>query len=719
MDHAELKEVYPEKVVLVGNPNSGKTSLFNALTGLNQRVGNFPGVTVDRKSATLSLPTNRTIELVDLPGTNSLYPQSEDEEITCKVLKDQTHPDHPDLVVVMADATQLKRGLLLCSQVIDLQLPTLLVINMIDLIKQDDQVLDIARLSQHIGIPTLTISALRKEGIEPLKQQLSAPIPPTAPQLLTLPPNFLSHLRPLKKALNTHNDYLAYQALVHPESMPQIPVKLGQETRKRIGLSDKDASQLLANELLVRNDRAEAILSESWVPKPTFLERLSLQLDKVLVHRVWGYVIFAALLMLIFQAIFKWAEYPMGWIEAGIEGAKSLVAATLPAGWLTDLLTEGIITGFGGVIVFIPQIIFLFFFIALMEESGYMSRVVFLMDRIMRPFGFSGKSIIPLIGGMACAIPSIMMTRTIPNKTERLITLMVTPLMSCSARIPVYTLLIAMFIPAKSIWGMDQRGLFMIGLYLLGFIMALLVAWVFKTVWRYKSDGVFVMEMPHYRMPRWKNVGVTAFQKSLDFVFGAGKIILAISIVLWVLVSFGPKNQFQAIDAKYDQLMATRADSTIESAQLAQDRMNEKLEASFAAHLGKFIEPAIRPLGYDWKIGISLITSFAAREVFVGTMSIIYGQEDPDSQEGEQAQRTARRSLIERLQTETYADTGQPVYSRATVLSLLVFYAFAMQCMSTLAVTKREAGWGKAFLMLAYLSVLAYGAAWIAFQLFS
>ena len=536
------------------------------------------------------------------------------------------------------------------------------------------------------------ISAKKELGLDLLKEKLRIPLKAPGKQMMKLPAGLSPSLSRIKEILGHHQDFVAFQALLRPEDFNYVEPEVLAEERKKAGI-DKDATQgLISNELIVRYDYIDHILDEVWVNPPGWLEKLTSSLDRLLVHKVWGYVFFGAILMLIFQSIFSWANYPMDLIDLGVEGLKDLVSKTLPSGWGRDLLTEGVITGFGGIVIFIPQIALLFFFIAIMEETGYMARVVFLMDRIMRPFGFSGKSVIPLMGGMACAIPSIMMTRNISNKTERLITMMVTPLMSCSARIPVYALLIALFLPAKSIWIFDQRGLVMTGLYLLGFLMALFVAWIFKTVLKYKADGVFVMELPVFKMPKWKNVGLTVFQKVIAFVFGAGRIILAITILLWVLVNYGPSAKREEINQRYELAMSTEGlnKSTVDSLQSSWD--TERLESSFAAIGGKWIEPAIRPLGYDWKIGIALITSFAAREVFVGTISIIYHQKDPEGVEGEEEQALARSSLINRLKKEKFEGTSELVYTRATALSLLIFYVFAMQCMSTLAITRKEAG---------------------------
>ena len=713
MDSKNVKPL-PRKVVLVGVPNCGKTSIFNALTGLKQHVGNFPGVTVERKSSTIT-QRGQSIDLIDLPGTNSLYAESEDERITTEILHNPLHVDHPDQVIVVADATQLRRGIALCTQIIDLGFPTLLAVNMMDVLEKETQKLDDQLLSAKLGIPVIPLSVIKNKGLNELKKKLFQSVSPPSKSVMSLPTGFKPALDKLKGLLSDSRDYLAFQLMLSPELFPWVDTQKVNAIQKLAGITDKN-HQLISNELLIRYDFADNILKDVLYPGTNVQRSFSAQVDRIVTHRIWGYLLFLGILLLVFQSIFSWANYPMDIIDAGIEWTKSGLAAIFPPGWLTDLLLDGVITGFGGIIIFIPQIAFLFLFVALMEESGYMARVVFLMDRIMRPFGFSGKSIIPLMGGMACAIPSIMMTRNIPNKFERLITIMVTPLMSCSARIPVYTLLIAMFIPAKNLFlGIDQRGLFMTGLYILGFVMALLVAWIFKKILKYESDAVFIMEMPEYRTPRIRNVILTVVQRVKDFLFGAGKIILGISIVLWVLVSFGPQSRMEEVNTSYENKIAQITQDSPQYSELYREWESSRLEASYAAILGKFIEPAIRPLGYDWKIGISLITSFAAREIFVGTMSIIYNQEDPDGAENEDI---ARKSLIQRLQEEKDPKTGLKIYTPATIASLLIFYAFAMQCMSTLAVTKRESGWYWAMVMLLYLTALAYGASWITYQIF-
>lgn len=695
------------KVALIGNPNSGKTSLFNILTGLNQKVGNFAGVTVERKAATLHLDKKKPITLIDLPGTNSLYPSSEDEAVACEILRDHHHEDHPDLTLVVVDATQLKRGLLLASQLIDLGIPVAVVLNMIDLVEKSGNHISTPKLSQLLGVPVIQTSALKKQGLGDLKNLLKQDIPASPKRFLTIPPGFRPALDELKPLLETDQDYLAYQAFLLPEQFGRIPQEVGQRLHQEAGL--EESQRLISNELLVRFDRLDNIEKNVTQKLSSPGLKFTNQVDKVLTHPIWGYAIFLGILFLVFQALFSWANYPMDAIDAGFSSLTDWLEAKLPAHWATDLLTNGILAGLGGIVIFVPQIAFLFFFISILEESGYMSRVVFLMDRIMRPFGLSGKSVIPLIGGMACAIPSIMMARSISSRKERLITILVTPLMSCAARIPVYVLLIALFVPEDTVLGLfNLQGIVMMGFYLLGFFAALAFAWIFKIVLKYTKPAVFVTELPIYRMPRWESVGMTIYQKSKTFVVEAGKVILIISIILWFLADYGPSSKMEAVEAKYEAQLADIQDNKALSNSLTQMYNAEKLQNSYAGHVGKFIEPVIKPLGFDWKIGISLLTSFAAREVFVGTMATIYSVEE----DGEE-----NVPLLDRLRNERDPKTGEPVYGTATAISLLVFFAFAMQCMSTLAITWKETGgWKWPLVMVSYLTALAYLASLIVYQ---
>jgi ferrous iron transport protein B len=696
-----------KKVALIGNPNCGKTSLFNVLTGLNQKVGNFPGVTVTRKSAVLALDKETSVTLIDLPGTNSLYPASEDEAVACQVLRQPDHPDHPDLVVVVIDGTQLKRGLLLASQVVDLGLPMVLAVNMIDLVEKAGTLIDKARLSRHFDVPVVEVSALRKRGINELKNYLKGGFEASGRRFLNIPPGFRPTLEEVKTYLQTEEDYLAYQAMLMPESFTEVPTDKGLAFQQQAGISEP--KRLISNEMLVRFDRLGGIVSEVQRELSEPAENFTYKLDKIVTHRVWGYLTFVVLLTLIFQALFSWASYPMDAIDAGFGAMGEWLTDLLPAHWLRDLLVEGVLAGLGGIVIFVPQIAFLFFFIALLEETGYMSRVMFLMDRIMQPFGLSGKSVIPLVGGMACAIPSIMMARSISSPKERLITILVTPLMSCSARIPVYVLLIAFFVPAISILGfLNLQGLVMMGFYFLGFVMALLFALLFKKVLKHDTPSVFVTELPVYRTPRWDSVLLTMYQKSRAFVVEAGKIILLISIVLWFLASYGPGEKMDRLEVQQEQALSQPDLSPEAEQQLVNTFASQKLANSYAGHVGKFIEPAIKPLGFDWKIGISLLTSFAAREVFVGTMATIYsvGEVEGDGD-----------SLVEKMRKQRDPETGELIYGPAVALSLLVFFAFAMQCMSTLAVTWKETNsWRWPIVMVVYLTALAYLASLLTYQ---
>lgn len=550
----DKKNINTLTLLLVGNPNTGKSTLFNSLTGLNQKVGNFPGVTVEKKTGSFRIKNNK-VTVIDLPGTYSLNSGSEDEKIAQKYIRDS----NDEVVVVVADVTNLKRNLLLFTQILDIGKPVILALNMMDLLEKNNQEVDVNKLSQLLGAPVVPINARLGKGIDDLKYAIS---------------NY--------KNKNTKFTDSPYSSNVIDETMLRY-----------------NKINHIVNECVIKNGEDK-------------LSLLTKKIDNILTHKFYGYFIFISLLFLIFQAIFSWSSYPMELIEEGFSFFKTQVSLLLPRGILNDLIVNGILAGLGGIVVFVPQIAILFAFITILEDTGYMSRVSFLMDRILRQFGLNGKSIIPLLSSTACAVPAIMGARTISNFKERLITIMVAPLISCSARIPVYTILIALVIPDdKAVGIFNLQGIIIMGLYLLGFIAALIAAWVMKMIIKSKERSHFILEMPIYRMPRWKNVGVAVFNNVKVFLFDAGKIIVAISIVLWVLSSYGPGNSLENIENKYkkEQYSKSNLKSIISS---------EKLEASYAGILGKTIEPIIRPLGFDWKIGISLITSFAAREVFVG-----------------------------------------------------------------------------------------------------
>ena len=696
------------KVALVGNPNSGKTTLFNALTGLNQKVANFPGITVEKKVGAcqisqLSSKNKVDTEFIDLPGTYSLYPKSVDESVSFKILCDSKNEHHPNVNIIIADASNLKRSLCLATQVIDLNTPCILALSMTDLTTADGVEIDIELLSKKLGIPVVPINARKKMGIGNLKQEIIQVIndfkaPNNFVDIKNLAPELIDTIQ---NEFTINSDYNAFQIACNYKAIT--------------GFSDTEKARFekLTKELNFNPKRSQATetvrrykaidkLIELCVKYPEFSKNNSLtqKLDNILTHPVLGFGIFLSVLFLIFQAVFSWSEYPMELIDNGFAQLSQFVGNTLPEGVLNSLIVDGIIAGLGGIVIFIPQIAFLFAFIAILEDTGYMSRVSFITDRLLRGFGLSGRSIIPLLSGAACAIPAVMSARTIPNWKERIITIMVVPLVSCAARLPVYTLLISMMIPAEQKWLIfNLQGLTMMGFYLIGFVSAISIAWVMKYILKSKERGYFVMEMPTYKVPDWKTVGLTIFEKVKVFLIDAGKIIVAISIILWGLSSYGPSDTFQKIEEKYKY--AEDAEVQIAS---------EKLEASYAGIIGKSIEPVIRPLGFDWRIGISLITSFAAREVFVGTMSTIYSVGDADN----------TKSIREKLMSHKNPKTGEAFFTPAVALSLMLFYAFAMQCMSTLAIVFRETNsWKWPVIQFIYMSLLAYLASFAAYQILS
>ncbi len=699
------------RIALVGNPNSGKSSLFNHLTGLNQKIGNFPGVTVEKKLGHCTLPDGRTAEIVDLPGIYSIYPRSLDEQIVAEILLDHHSSTTPDKVVVIVDGTNLKRGFLLLTQIIDLGLPTILALNMMDLAAKAGISYDFIALSKKLGVPVVPINARNGVGLDELKKLMAAPLESPKQQIFKVWEEANAPVRQVRQQLEVDNDYEAYQFLEQPRSLKFLN-KERQEIVSRIREQHEFfPGKFHGAETINRYSFIQDLLNEITLKaSDNSWKKNSTRLDKILLHKVWGYLIFFGLLFLIFQSIFAWAEVPMDLIDGLFAGLSNTLASILPEGALTSLIVEGIVPGIGGIMIFIPQIAILFAFISILEESGYMARVVFLMDKIMRKFGLNGKSVVPLMSGVACAIPAIMATRTIDNWKERTITIMVTPLMSCSARLPVFTILIALIVPNEKALGFfNLQGLALMGLYLLGFLAAIFSAWVMKLLIRVKERSYLIMELPIYRIPRWSNVGFTILEKTKAFVLEAGKIIMAISVVLWVLASYGPgdtlKNAREAVLEESKNLRLTE--------QGLEDRIAAyKLEHSYAGVIGKGIEPVIRPLGYDWKIGIALITSFAAREVFVGTMATIYSIGSVNDEDA--------ATIKERMGAEINPETGGKRFTPAVGFSLLVFYTFAMQCMSTIAVVYRETkGWKWPMIQLAYMTALAYFSAFAVFQLLS
>ena len=645
------------KVALLGNPNTGKSSVFNMLTGLRQHVGNFPGVTVDKKHAKFNFQGEK-IELIDFPGTYSIYPRSKDEEVVYENLVRADMQDHPDVVAVVVDASNIERNLLLFSQVYDLQLPTLLILNMVDLASRKELEVDVDELQAQFSEATIVRSNARiksgKEGILGALLQLKE-----------------------RKGDTFHDTPLCDEFDTHAQEI---------ETRERYAKIRAITDKIVRSK--AQDDRTSKI-------------------DRLLVHPVLGYLFFGLVLVVIFQFIYVISSVPMDLIDSAFANLSAWSASVLPEGIFTDLLTQGIIPGIGGVVIFIPQIALLFLFMGILEESGYLARVVFIMDRIMRPLGLNGKSVVPLMSSVACAIPGVMAARTISDWKERLTTIMVAPLMSCSARIPVYTLLIALVIPEQTVFGfMNLQGLVLFALYFLGTFMAVLVAVVLKFLIKRSQTGFLLLEMPSYKMPRASTLGLLVWEKVKVFVLDAGKIILAISIVLWALASFGPSDKMEKAGEKAELIAEQNNLSEEETEHLIGSK---KLEQSYIGIMGRTIEPVIEPLGYDWKIGIALITSFAAREVFVGSMATIYAVQD----DGEN-----NLPLIEKMRAEK-DNQGEPVYTLATGLSLMVFYAFAMMCMATLAVVKRETkSWKWPLIQLGYMGALAYFGALITYHLF-
>lgn len=701
------------KVALVGNPNTGKSTLFNLLTGLNQKIGNFPGITVDKKTGFCRLPSGKTAEIIDLPGTYSLYPKSKDESIVFQVLADSKNASHPDIIVLVADSTNLRRNLLLFSQVADLGIPILLALNMADMAKKAGISIDVDKLAERLGVQVVNISARKGEGITVLKQAI-ANTTLVATQNASIDTKLFAPqaIEAIKQKIGTDNDYYALQVLHQHEHLTFFT---GQEQEEIEAIEighGFDTVKLQGEETVSRYRHLSKVLSDvvtDTVAAKKFI--LTDKIDSILTHKVWGFLIFFAILFFIFNAIFSWSSVPMDLIEGGFAWLTEWGHQHLPAGVLTDLLMDGVVAGLGGIIIFIPQIAILFALISILEDTGYMARVTFMMDKVMRKFGLSGKSVVPMIGGIACAVPSIMSARNIENWKDRMITIMVTPLVSCSARLPVYTLLISLVVPDEKVWGVfNLQALALMTMYFISIITAILVAWVFKFILKVKERSYFIMELPVYRMPRWANVLYTMYEKSKTFVIEAGKIIIAISIVLWVLSTYGPAKRYEAIDAKYDKIEATSTDS-VQLASLERDKSSERLENSYAGILGRTIEPVIKPLGYDWKIGIALITSFAARESFVATMATIYSVEGGSDEAGE-------LRLRDKIAAAKDPETGMPIFTFATAISLMLFYAFAMQCMSTVAIVYRETkSWKWPVIQLVYMTAMAYVAALVAYQL--
>ncbi len=691
-------------VALVGNPNTGKTSVFNRLTGLNQKVGNYPGITVDRQEGYFRLADGSKVHVLDLPGTYSLNATSADEQIVVKTLLDSEADNFPDVAVMVADVENLKRNLLLFTQIKDLKIPVILAINMADLMERKGISLNTGLLENLLQTKVALISARKGTGISHLKELIAGyqDLPTnTSVDISEIDPEYFEKLAGLFPG---ENQYKVWLKITQDLDFPDEQKKFLSNTQILPPISQSEVKRLQQKATILRYLFINKILKETFVQDIYSARDFRSRLDRVLTHRIYGYLSFFLIMLLVFQSIYNWSEYPMDFIDNLFASIAHWVHDTLPAGTLSSLISEGIVPGIGGVVIFIPQIAFLFLFISILEESGYMSRVVFIMDRLMRRFGLNGKSIVPLISGTACAIPAIMITRNIENWKERLITILVTPFITCSARLPVYLIIIALVIPDKTFLGLNLQGFILLGMYFLGFIVAMGAAYLLNKALKIKGRSFFIAEMPAYKLPMAKNVSLTVYEKTKDFVVNAGKIILAISILLWFLASHGATEQFR----NAEKIVSSRTENVhLSENDLEAEVASHKLRHSYIGILGRTIEPVIEPLGYDWKIGIALLTSFAAREVFIGSLATIYSVGTNDE-----------NTIKNRMAQEINASTDKKTFNFASGISLLLFYAFAMQCMATLAVVRRETNsWKWPLTQLFFMTGFAYVVSLIAYQL--
>ncbi|QDP85289.1 ferrous iron transport protein B [Chryseobacterium sp. SNU WT5] len=670
----------PKQILLVGNPNVGKSTVFNLLCNKKQKTGNYAGVTVASYSGTYEYEGEQ-VEVIDLPGSYSIYPSSEDEAIFSKFLIDeqQTYSG----VVYILEALSIKRGLLLFQQIQDLGIPILLVVNQIDQAERRGVNIDIDNLSKELNVKVLKANAKENQGIEELRTEICrGNFMKSETVSFDIPTEHKGLVFKILQETKEKNQYKVWTLLSSDTYLGKLETVHDQINNDEVKcLVPK---RLQTQETIRRYQKIDQIISKVLSKKPQFKELLTEKLDKVLVHRFWGYIIFGVILLIIFQSVFFLAEYPMNWISDFFLWLSNFVSAQLPAGPINSLLANGIIPGVGGIMVFAPQIGILLYFLYLLEDSGYMARVIFLMDRFLRPFGLNGKSIVPLVSGTACAIPAIMSTRNIENVKERLITILVTPFMTCSARLPVYSIIIGLIIPNKFFIGISYKAIALMAMYFLGFFTSLMASLILKKIIKSKGKSFLVMDLPSYKMPLFAYDFKIMLGKVWEFITGAGKIIFLFSIVIWFFSYIGPtqnKKEFIATDVKLDH--------------------------SYLAKMGKSIEPAIAPLGYDWKMGVGILTSFVAREVFVGTMSTLYSLDD-EAPEGK---------IIDKMRADKKPN-GEPVYSFATGISILFFYAFAMQCVSTLAVVYRETkSWKWTMAQLVGMSGLAYIASLIVYQI--
>lgn len=668
------------RIALAGTPNAGKSSVFNHLTGLRQHVGNYPGVTVDKKLGHFKVDGKR-VNVIDLPGTHSLYPVSDDERVVLNVLLDKENTDRPDLVIFIANGTNLQRSLLLMTQISDLGYPVICCVNMLDLAEEDGLEIDLVQLQKKLGLPVMKLNGRTGEGIDSLKQACLDVPPARSAPFTGMPPD----------------RYHSYLTQVNNKHLDHDPEPADRSDKAPIVMEVEDKTSRLD----VLYDMVKSSTRKTGQEPSPFTSKV----DRVLTHNVWGTLIFLGILFTMFQAIFSLAATPMDWIDQGFAALAGSVAASLPDTMWSSLLTDGVLAGIGGIVIFIPQIAILFGLVAVLEQSGYMTRAVYLSDNLMKHVGLNGRSLVALISGVACAVPAVMSARTISNWKERMITIFVTPFISCSARIPVYVVLIGFVVPANHGFGIiNSQGLVMMGLYLLGVFAAIGSAWVLSKIMKSKERSILMLELPRYQWPQWKSVGITMWEKSKIFVWNAGRVIFVVSIILWALASFGPGDEMTQVRGEVE----AHYEGTDTPEEVIENEIAAKeLEASYAGHIGKFMEPAIEPLGFDWKIGIALVTSFAAREVFVGTMATIYSSASADDE----------ASVIERMRSQTTID-GEPLYNRARSMSLLMFYVFALQCMSTVAIVKRETkSWLIAIAQFVAMTAIAYLASFITYSI--